>query len=114
MAGRFRLPARSAAWAVVASVSFHPFGAELAAEPATASPATKRSGYALDAEQCGDGALSFPKLRIGMRAGYCVGLVASKDDGLTLPRSIVQIPDSNMFVVADMGGWSARQGRLLL
>src|SRR6266478_1513964 len=87
---------RHAAWAVGTLIPLFSFAAELAAEPAIAPVATRRSGYALGAEQCGEGALSFPKLRIGMRSGYCVGMVASKDDGLTLPRSIVQIPDSNM------------------
>jgi glucose/arabinose dehydrogenase len=76
---------------------------------------TKRSGYALGAARCGDGPHSFPRLQIGMRTGYCAGLVASASDGLVFPRSIVQIPDSKLFVVADMGAnWSPKQGRLLL
>lgn len=69
-----------------------------------------RSGYALSAEKCG----GFPKLRITMRAGYCAGLVASKDDGLIFPRTLVQVPDTRFFVVADMGGWEPKKGRLLL
>jgi hypothetical protein len=69
-----------------------------------------RSGYALSAEKCG----AFPKLRITMRAGYCAGLVASKDDGLIFPRTIVQVPDTRFFIVADMGGWEPKKGRLLL
>jgi hypothetical protein len=56
----------------------------------------------------------FPKLRITMRPGYCAGLVASKDDGLIFPRTIVQVPDTRFFVVADMGGWEPKQGRVLL
>jgi glucose/arabinose dehydrogenase len=87
---------------------------ELRAEPAGRPAASPKGGYALGADMCGDGVLSFPRLRIGMRAGYCIGLVASHDDGLIFPRSIVQIPDSNLFVVADMGGWNPQQGRLLL
>lgn len=49
-----------------------------------------------------------------MREGYCAGLVASKDDGLIFPRSIVQIPDHDQFVIADMGSWNPGKGRLLL
>jgi glucose/arabinose dehydrogenase len=50
-----------------------------------------------------------------MRAGYCAGLVATQRDGLVFPRTIVQVPGSNLFVVADMGvGWSPGRGRLLL
>lgn len=69
-----------------------------------------KSGYALSGETCGP----FPKLRIGMRPGYCAGLVASKEDGLIFPRTIVPVPDTRYFVVADMGGWDAGRGRLLL
>ena len=29
-----------------------------------------------------------------MRPGYCAGLVASRDDGLIFPRTIVQVPDT--------------------
>lgn len=72
------------------------------------------SGYAIDDERCGTDTQAFPKLRIGMRPGYCAGLAASKDDGLIFPRSIVQVPGSRLFVVADMGGWAAGLGRLLL
>ncbi len=87
---------------------------QLTADRGFAAGSEKKSGYALSDDKCGQGALAFPKLRIGMRAGYCAGLVASQEDGLVFPRNIVQIPDSTLFVVADMGGWSARQGRLLL
>jgi glucose/arabinose dehydrogenase len=80
-----------------------------------AEPATMKSGYALGEERCGTAPLAFPKLPIGMRPGYCAGLVASEDDGLVFPRTLVQVPDTRFFVVADMGkGWSAGQGRLLL
>jgi glucose/arabinose dehydrogenase len=91
---------------------------QAAANQSLAAPAAKsnnpRNGYTLGAERCGEGPLGFPKLPIGMRAGYCAGLVASKADGLVFPRTIVQIPGSDLFVVADMGGWSPRQGRLML
>ena len=80
----------------------------------TANTASMRSGYALLSQRCGTSALQFPKMPIGMRTGYCAGLVASKEDGLLAPRSIVQISRSDLFVVADMGGWAPGQGRLLL
>ncbi len=80
----------------------------------SAATPLRKSGYALGDERCGEAPLAFPKLRIGMRSGYCAGLVASKDDGLVFPRSIVQVPGSRLFVVADMGGWSPGRGRLLL
>jgi glucose/arabinose dehydrogenase len=87
--------------------------ASAAPADAVASP-TRKSGYALGEQSCGQAPLAFPKLRIGMRSGYCAGLVATKDDGLIFPRSIVQVPDTGLFVVADMGGWSPGRGRLLL
>ena len=85
--------------------------ATTAADPTGAG---RKSGYTPAKEMCGAAPLAFPRLRIGMRAGYCAGLVASKEDGLIFPRTIVQVPDTRFFVVADMGGWSAKQGRLLL
>src|SRR5882672_2439843 len=63
----------------------------LAAAPA--ATATK-SGYAVGPNRCGQA--PFPKVRIGMRPGYCAGLVASKDDGLVFPRAIVQVPDTGL------------------
>jgi glucose/arabinose dehydrogenase len=69
-----------------------------------------KSGYVVGTERCG----GFPKLRIGMRAGYCAGLIASEHDGLAFPRTIVQVPDTQLFVVTDLGGWGPGRGRLLL
>ena len=79
----------------------------LLAHPAEAQV---RSGYTLSGETCG----GFPKLRISMQPGFCAGLVAAKDDGLIFPRTIVQVPDTRFFIVADMGGWDPKKGRLLL
>ena len=80
---------------------------------ASAETLTK-SGYALGPTQCGSGALAFPRIKIDMKAGFCAGLVASRDDGLKFPRAIVQIPGHAQFVIADMGGWGHADGRLLL
>ena len=80
---------------------------------ALATPALaqgRSESYALGAERCGP----FPKLRITMQPGYCAGLVASRDDGLIFPRTLVQVPDTGLFVVADIGGWDLKKGRVLL
>ena len=82
----------------------------LAGLSASAQPATRPSGYTLGGETCG----AFPRLPIGLRPGYCAGLVASKEDGLVFPRTIVQVLDTRFFVVADMGGWDPQHGRVLL
>jgi glucose/arabinose dehydrogenase len=81
---------------------------------ASAAEPQRKSGYALTDQQCGEAPRAYPKLRIGLRDGYCAGLVASKQDGLIFPRSIAQIPGQRQFVIADMGSWNAGQGRLLL
>jgi hypothetical protein len=39
---------------------------------------------------------------------------ASKEDGLQFPRSIIQVPGHDQFVIADMGAWVPFKGRLLL
>jgi glucose/arabinose dehydrogenase len=80
---------------------------------ASAETLTK-SGYALSSARCGSGALAFPRIQIDMKAGFCAGLVASRDDGLKFPRAIVQIPGHARFVIVDMGGWGHADGRLLL
>jgi glucose/arabinose dehydrogenase len=84
--------------------------------PATEAEAQteRRSGYAIGTDLCGEGAHAYPRLAIGMRQGYCAGLVASEADGLEFPRSIVQIPGRDEFVVVDMGAWRPKGGRLLL
>src|SRR5262245_1837489 len=70
--------------------------------------------YATGEERCGAAPYDYPRLRIGMRAGYCAGLAASRDDGLQFPRSIVQVPGRDIFVIADMVAWAPFKGRLLL
>jgi glucose/arabinose dehydrogenase len=81
---------------------------------ASAAETGRKSGYTLTDQQCGQMPRAYPRLRIGMRDGYCAGLVASRQDGLIFPRSIVQIPGQHQFVIADMGSWNPGQGRLLL
>ena len=81
---------------------------------AASSEPLRRSGYAIGAESCGSGDLAFPRIQVDMKAGFCAGLVASEEDRLKFPRSIVQLPGRDLFVVADMGGWGRTDGRLLL
>jgi glucose/arabinose dehydrogenase len=111
---RLSRSARYGALLLLAFACVQPLVHRLGAAPAGAASPIIRSGYALGEENCGQAPSAFPKIRIGMRPGYCAGLVASKEDGLVFPRSIVQVPDSHLFVVSDMGGWSAGMGRLLL
>ena len=66
--------------------------------------------YQVGAEKCGD----FPSVQIGSRPGYCVGIVATHEDGLIFPRTIVQIPQSRFFVVVDMGAWTPGSGGVFL
>ncbi len=81
--------------------------------PIRAEP-IRTSGYAIGADRCGSGDLAFPRLQIDMKPGFCAGLVAGEDDQLKFPRSIIQIPGHELFVVADMAGWGHTDGRLLL
>ncbi|MES2963497.1 MAG: hypothetical protein V4760_06375, partial [Bdellovibrionota bacterium] len=81
--------------------------------PRAVASATHKSGYKITGEACGRGALKFPRVPIDMRKGYCAGIVASSDDGLIAPRTIVQIPKSPHFVVVDFGGWKRNNGRVL-
>lgn len=78
------------------------------------SEPVRRSGYAIGTDTCGSADLAFPRIQIDMKPGYCAGLVASEEDHLRFPRSIIQLPGRELFVVADMGGWGHADGRLLL
>lgn len=88
-------------------------GALLAAAPVS-SEGIRKSGYLIGVDSCGSGDLAFPRVQIDMKAGFCAGLVASEEDHLKFPRSIIQVPGRDLFVVADMGGWGHTDGRLLL
>src|SRR6478736_1599416 len=89
-------------------------GALFGLAPGASSEPVRKSGYAIGTETCGSGDLAFPKVQIDMKAGFCAGLVASEEDHLKFPRSIIQVPGRDLFVVADMGGWGHTDGRLLL
>lgn len=85
-------------------------------ETSSLSPISERSvaggkllsGYALGSETCGEGELRFPRLSIGTKQGMCVGLVASRSDGLVKPRNIVQWPNTSYFLVVDQDSKGGR------
>lgn len=104
--GRVRMRLRATAAIGLMAVFFSSF--------ASSTELPRKSGYAVGAEQCGSGALSFPRIKIDMKKGFCAGLVASEGDDLRFPRSIVQIPGREQFVISDMGGWQRTDGRLLI
>src|SRR4051812_17356236 len=78
------------------------------------SEPVRKSGYAIGTETCGSADLAFPRIQIDMKAGFCAGLVASEEDRLKFPRSIIQVPGRDLFVVADMAGLGQTQGPHLL
>ncbi|MEK7358414.1 MAG: SMP-30/gluconolactonase/LRE family protein, partial [Bdellovibrionota bacterium] len=82
--------------------------------PRAVASASHESGYRITSEMCGRDTLRFPRLQIDMRKGYCAGLVAGRSSGLIAPRTIVQIPKSQHFVVVDFGGWARNNGRVFL
>lgn len=54
-----------------------------------------------------------PKLPITSFNGSCVGLVLDPAKAnLSMPRKIVQLPDSDDFLLVDMGGWSSGKGKV--
>lgn len=59
------------------------------------------SGYSINSDLCGSGSLQFPRVKIGTKQGTCVGLVASREDGLRRVRNIIQYPRKNFFIVID-------------
>ncbi len=79
-----------------------------------------KSGYAYNPEDksC-DG---YPRVMVETLSGTCLGMVLPRDraldsiaqKGFVKPRTIIQIPRTNDFLVVDMGGWSPNNGRLFL
>lgn len=86
----------------------------LAAAPLTVD----KSGYAYDPnDRSCDG---FPRVKVATLPGTCLGMVLPRDfavDAKTkatfiMPRTIVQLANSNDFLVVDMGGWKENNGSL--
>ena len=78
------------------------------------------SGYLYDPRDTScDG---FPKLRVETAPGTCLGLVLPREravdpvakKGFIKPRVMVQLPNSNDFLITDMGGWNPGRGMLFL
>ncbi len=60
--------------------------------------------------------MGFPRIWVDTEQGLCVGLVkaiSANDKILRKPRSIIQIPKSEDFIVTDMGGWSRKLGKVV-
>ncbi|XGC80039.1 L-sorbosone dehydrogenase [Bdellovibrio bacteriovorus] len=79
-----------------------------------------KSGYLYDPlDTSCDG---YPRVQVETLPGTCLGLVLPRDraldratdKGFIKPRTIVQIPGSQNFLVVDMGGWAPKNGRLFL
>ncbi|WP_413583362.1 PQQ-dependent sugar dehydrogenase [Bdellovibrio sp. HCB288] len=79
-----------------------------------------KSGYLYDpTDRSCDG---FPRLMVETMPGTCLGMVIPRDraldpatnKGFIKPRTILQIANSNQFLVVDMGGWGPKNGRLFL
>lgn len=101
--------------AVLTQCTSHPESDKVRRE--VASLTLDESGYRYDPNDrsCG----GFPRLMVQTMPGTCLGLVIGvtkhKEDGkpvLTMPRTIVKIPDSDDFLLTDMGGWAPKRGRL--
>jgi len=78
------------------------------------------SGYLYDpTDRSCDG---FPKVAVQTMPGTCLGMVLSRDRAVdpandrsfVKPRTILQIPKTDHFLVVDMGGWKANNGRLFM
>lgn len=83
-------------------------------------PRLDESGYMYDPDDksC-DG---YPRLKVETAPGTCLGLVMPKDRAadevakrsFSMPRTLVQIPGTKNFLVADMGSWHPDKGALFL
>ncbi len=81
---------------VIASFNFNIASAEV----------IEKSGYRLDTSKLCDG---FSKVNVSSIEGTCVGLVASKQDGLKMPRYAVEAPDGTIYIT-EMYGWAFGRG----
>ena len=82
--------------------------AELQTKPAGASP-IRPPAMAVEAVPA-SGCDGLPRLHVKTAPGFCLGLVA---DQLKTPRGLVPLPNGDI-VVADMGAWDAKRGRIWL
>ena len=60
--------------------------------------------------------MGFPRVWVDAEEGVCVGMVkaiGAKDKTLRKPRALVQIPNTEDFILSDMGGWSRQLGKVI-
>jgi glucose/arabinose dehydrogenase len=74
---------------------------------AAAAAGVLGSPYA-DAGRCGP----FPRAALETPKGLCVGIVAGPEQGLKMPRTILEVKPGT-FILTDMGGWVGPKGRVL-
>jgi len=115
-------------WLLVVSASLvqcstfsnNPFVGSASRDTASSKMVLDKSGYLYDPQDksC-DG---YPRVMVETIPGTCLGMVLPRDRAIDTatqksfikPRTIVQIPKTNQFLVVDMGGWSPKNGRLFL
>jgi glucose/arabinose dehydrogenase len=76
------------------------------------SPVIFANTYPVGKELC-DG---YPRANIGTKEGTCVGIVAQESEQVKWlkPRRIVQVADTKLFIITDMGGWKRGKGTIWL
>ncbi len=60
--------------------------------------------------------MGFARVWVDAKEGVCVGLVKAinaSDKTLRKPRALIQLPDSDDFILTDMGGWGRRLGKVV-
>ncbi|MGZ3801912.1 MAG: PQQ-dependent sugar dehydrogenase, partial [Bdellovibrio sp.] len=85
-------------WALTSTSLF--FGFAASAEK------IEKSGYQVDTEILCDG---LAQVQVGTPEGICIGILASKKDGLKMPRYAVQSHDGIIYVT-EMGHWAYGNG----
>lgn len=67
---------------------------------------SEKSGYRVDNRDLCDG---FERVSVSTPENLCVGLLASKSDGLKMPRYAVQSKEGVIYIT-EMGGWAFNRG----
>lgn len=78
---------------------------------AAVAPPVDGAGYSYNPRDTSCG--GFPRLQVETMPGTCLGMVLPRGD-LVMPRSILQLRDSDDFLLVDMGGWAPGNGALYL
>jgi glucose/arabinose dehydrogenase len=103
---------------VIASLTLLECATGITRGPAGVHAILDSSGYLYDPnDRSCDG---FPRVKVETMPGTCLGLVLPKDQlkdkstgkALVMPRTILQIKDSEDFLLTDMGGWRVNNGGL--